>query len=241
MRIPKKISPNPVIEAVVELRFETCVPSEAVFGVVYPVLDKIVNGQFEKLPILQLPEQVRMNDVNFKFAPHFQFKNSDFQVNVGPRVLAIIATEPYKGWNEYSSIINEILNRLDELKIIKKVDRLGIRYVDFFDDLNITQKLKFKVQRFPYLLDSLSLASTFKVREPFTTNLNIATNQTITVKGKTRSGSIFDTDTYVEFEDTEYKFEDILDHINEAHNVGKEVFFSSLEGSFIAELNPEYD
>ncbi|MEA1988717.1 MAG: TIGR04255 family protein [Pseudomonadota bacterium] len=239
MPIPKKITPNPVVEAVVELRFDTNIPSEAVLGVVYPVLQEIINGEFEKLPILQLPEHVRMNDHNLKFAPHFKFKNDSYQVNIGPRVLAIVAVQPYKGWEEYSPLINKILSSFDDLNIIRTISRLGVRYIDFFNDIDINEKLKFKVQGFPYTLNDLTLSSSFKVRTPFTTNLHIATNQTIVTNNSTVSGSIFDTDTYIECNDP-YSLNDILERIESAHDVGKEVFFSSMNDDFIASLNPEY-
>lgn len=239
MRIPKKITPDPVVESVVELRFDTNIPFEAVLGIVYPVLSDLIKGNFDKFPVLQLPEQVRMSDRNLKFAPHFKFVNNHYQVNVGPRVLAIVAIRPYKGWEEFNSIINDILVQFEKLNIIKTVSRLGVRYVDFFDELNINDQLKFEVTGFPYKLNGLTLSSSFKVREPFTTNLHIATDQNIIIKGSSVSGSIFDTDTYIDCNKT-YSSSDILKLIEKAHDIGKEVFFNSLKDEFIDTLNPEY-
>ena len=35
MKIPKRINPCPIIEAIVEIRFEANIPPDAVFGVIY--------------------------------------------------------------------------------------------------------------------------------------------------------------------------------------------------------------
>ena len=71
MRLPKALDPSPIKEAVVEIRFETPLPSEAVFGVVY---NAIHDGypELEKLPILQVPEAVRAADPNLMFQPHYR-------------------------------------------------------------------------------------------------------------------------------------------------------------------------
>ena len=49
MSIPKKISPSPILEAVVEIRFENELPSEVIFGKLYGALSTEFD-QTEQLP-----------------------------------------------------------------------------------------------------------------------------------------------------------------------------------------------
>jgi len=58
MKIPKKIDPCPIVEAIVEIRFDSNLPGDAIFGVIYNQF-KEDYPKFTKLPILQLPEAIR--------------------------------------------------------------------------------------------------------------------------------------------------------------------------------------
>ncbi|MCE2887858.1 MAG: TIGR04255 family protein, partial [Pseudanabaena sp.] len=75
--IPKKITPCPILQAVVELRFETVLPSDAVFGILYSLLSSQYNT-FEKLPILQIPEILRSQDPNLRYQPAYKLIDDNF-------------------------------------------------------------------------------------------------------------------------------------------------------------------
>jgi len=63
MSIPKKITPCPIIDSTIELRFQTSVEPGAVFGIVYNAFKKEYPN-VEKMPILNVPEQIRLVDPN---------------------------------------------------------------------------------------------------------------------------------------------------------------------------------
>ena len=70
MAAPKKITPCPIIESVVEIRFDSAIPAEAIFGVVYNAFNDIFPNKPINLPILQIPEQIRNSDPNLQYKPH---------------------------------------------------------------------------------------------------------------------------------------------------------------------------
>ena len=37
IRLPEKINPCPILEAIVEIRFDSKVPHEAIFGIIYAI------------------------------------------------------------------------------------------------------------------------------------------------------------------------------------------------------------
>lgn len=238
VKIPKRITPDPILEAVVEFRFIATIPTDAIFGLVY---SKLLQDfpDYEALPILQLPEVVRNNDLNFEFAPHYKFKNERYQINVGPKVIAIINPNPYSGWNDYYDVIQKIIKDLAALNFIKTITRIGVRYIDFFDKINIFDHLEFNVVNFPFSSDQTSFATTF-LHDNFITNLQVSNANQILVNGDQFSGSIFDSDTYIE-EAIEFDQSEILKVINSVHNLEKKIFYTLIKNEFIATLNPEYD
>jgi uncharacterized protein (TIGR04255 family) len=69
MKLPKKISPCPIVEAIIEIRFDASLPGDAIFGIIYNMLkDEYTN--LEKLPILELPDAIRTTDPNLMYSPH---------------------------------------------------------------------------------------------------------------------------------------------------------------------------
>ena len=71
MRLPKSISPCPIREAIAEVRFESNVPADAVFGIVYQALQKDF-PKSEALPIVALPTLIRDATTDFVFQPHYR-------------------------------------------------------------------------------------------------------------------------------------------------------------------------
>lgn len=69
---PKKISPCPIVEASVEIRFTSEVLPDAIFGIIYQAFKDEFSSKPEKLPILQLPEQIRSMDRNLKISTLLQ-------------------------------------------------------------------------------------------------------------------------------------------------------------------------
>ena len=67
--LPKKINPCPILESIIELRFSTSFPHDAIFGIIYKEF-KDLYPKVEPLPILQLPEIVRREDKNLLYKPY---------------------------------------------------------------------------------------------------------------------------------------------------------------------------
>ena len=64
MKLPKEISPCPIIDTVIEIRFESTMPKEAkeaIFGIIFNEFNDRYPS-LEKLPILQIPEAIREAD-----------------------------------------------------------------------------------------------------------------------------------------------------------------------------------
>jgi len=146
MLLPKKIAPCPIIDALLEIRFETDVHPSAVFGIIYHAIStKYPN--VEKLPVLQVPEPVRDNDPTFKFKPYFKVTDNNYIVQIGPDVITISSHPKYAGWNSFSAEIFTLIHTVQNLDIVNSIVRLGLRYINFFPiDIfnNINLEILFK-------------------------------------------------------------------------------------------------
>lgn len=69
MKVPEFLGVNLIIDANIELRFDTNVFPNAVFGMLYNEF-KTYYDKVERLPILQIPEQLLETDPNFKYKAH---------------------------------------------------------------------------------------------------------------------------------------------------------------------------
>ena len=55
-------------------------------------------------------------------------------MQIGPDVVTVGSFPQYVGWNTFSEEIFKCLETFNDLNIIKEINRLGIRYINFFTD-----------------------------------------------------------------------------------------------------------
>ena len=235
--LPKKIVPDPIVEALVEIRFDPAVPEDAVFGVIYGRLSERFTG-YESLPILQLPEFVRRTDQNLAFQPHYRLENEKYVVQIGPRVLSFAAKEPYPGWEVFSNETFDIIGYVKQQKIAKRILRAAVRYTNFFSD-DVFSKINLNISLRGREFDREETFVRTIVREGrFRSILQVGNNVTLSQHGRVRKGSIIDVDTFTE------ETSDFLERpekvLNEAHEVEKRLFFTLLSENYLESLNPEY-
>lgn len=235
MNLPKSITPCPIIDALVEIRFEAGINSNAVFGVVYNELKE----KFEKvetLPILQLPEAVRTEDPKLKYKAYYKISNPEFVVQIGPDVMSISSFPKYVGWERFALTITEILNKVERTPAIKTVRRVGMRYINFFPidiypsiNLIITKKgadIPLEKAVFKTEIKDGDFSSTLQIANQVSLNKNM--------------GSIIDIDTSTS-QNLELSLKNKEKIINQAHTIEKKLFFELLKDEFLQTLQPKYE
>jgi len=236
MKLPKKINPCPIIEAIAEIRFESLVPADAILGVLYKDFKDDFPQPIVKLPILQIPEAIRLNDPNLLNKPYYQLKNGTFIFQIGPRALSVISQKEYVGWENYAKKINECFKKAQNLGIFSQIKRLGIRYVNFFDN-DIFEKINLEVLKEKETLKSEEFFIRTKLKAgQFVSNLQIANKAEIMRNNILSKGSIIDIDTFLE-KDNFVLTESLIEECRAEEN---KLFFSLLKEEFLKQLNPEY-
>lgn len=237
MELPKKINPCPLIDAVVELRFVPEQPAEAVFGILFSRL-KDSFPEFQKLPILQLPESIRNADPVLKFKPYYRISNKTYVVQIGPDVLAISSPDNYVGWDSLFETILSIWKAVDDLKVIKKAVRIGVRFINYFD-FDVYSKINMQITMNNSDLESDNKSIRAEIgRGDFRNIVNITNKARVEVKGELFEGSIIDIDTVYDHELS--GIDECIKVLSRAHDAEKFIFFSILDKSFIEELSPQY-
>lgn len=246
--IPIKLEPTPIVSAVVEIKFISSVPSEAVFGIMYPLLSKEYK-KLNKLPVLQVPNDIRDRDPNLIFAPHYEFYDEikNLKILVGPRVIAIAfhktENNEYPGWTEYiQEEIISIYSKVFTSGFIERINRFAIRYTDFFKS-NVFEHTKYKVSS-PEggnlgLNEKIQFSRNFQ-EEEFSHNIVISNNAEFIFNNKKEYGSIVDIDTYTENIDENFQ-NDYADILQKCHLLNKNKFFDILEKKYVdSEFNAKY-
>jgi uncharacterized protein (TIGR04255 family) len=241
MRLPKRLQKNPIIDAIAEVRFSSSIPNDAVIGLVYSKLQDTF-GKPENLPVLQIPAALRENDPNLKYQPCYRFTKPGNVLLVGPHNVAL-STYPYSDWGAASPLLNDVLSRLYDVRLFDRIERIGLRYVNFFENLNIFDHstLVLKVRNTSIANQSVTLrteasSNDFKV---VTQASNRATAQVASVS---KSGSILDLDITKENLNiaAEPLPSSLMNLFVSANRAADSAFFNVLADDFIATFGPEY-
>lgn len=240
MTLPKQISPCPINQAVVEIRFNSPLPPDAIFGVVFNKLKDSYNVA-ERLPILQIPEAVRNEDPNLLFQPHYKLLKDNYVLQVGPKVISLAITDQnYTTWESYYSEIQEVFEKINEIDFISEVLRVGLRFVNFFIDdiwenININVKIiNDEIQSDEIFVRTLLNKGEYKVNLQTGNQLKLEDDKQIV-----RRASVIDIDTFIQGEKIEF-FENMSSILESSHTIEKEIFFGLLKEDFLKSLNPEY-
>ncbi len=239
MDIPTKITPCPITEALVELRFDSSLPDDAVFGVIYNEF-RTEFSEVEKLPILQVPEVIRSKDQNLKYKPYYRLVKGDYIIQIGPKVFSLANIREYVGWGTFSDKIAKTFAVLSGLDIINTIVRFGLRYINLFADTNIYEKSMLKIQLGERNLYKNSNNLTMIIPTGnFQSKLVMVNRASVKLQReqKTVEGSLIDIDVWSE---RNINFENIEETVKNAHEEEKKLFFSLLNSNFLETMNPEY-
>lgn len=241
-KIPTKLDNCPIIESVLEIRFDSSFDR----NVVFPMLYSTISDDYlppTPLPILQIPENVRATDPNLCFQPYYRLvlkEDPNVSIQIGPRVIAFSFTQNYKGWDAFKSYVTKYVGQFQKTDVIKKVLRLGFRVINFFDwDIykkGIELQIFLSGNSIPY--HETALKTKF-IDGKYESTVNIINNATLNSINGNRLGSIIDIDTYSIR--CESFFDMISTYMDEAHSAEKSIFFNLLTEELIAELKPTYN
>lgn len=238
--IPKKLNVCPIQESILEIRFSTEYPDDAIFGMVYyKVKELFPNEKIEQLPVQNIPEQIRKLDPNFKYLANQRIVKDNLSFSVGPRSIVFGNHKNYVGWDSWSLFFNKIIEKINETDLLSNVERIGLRYVNLFE-VNIFNHVNIEL-----LINSNKILNeTTNIRTELNVGrliqiLQIGNAVNVTSNNTTKKASIIDIDCIFNF-DKEENFREYPKILDDLHLKEKELFFRILKDNFIEKLEPEY-
>lgn len=237
MKVASKIEPCPIIEAIMEIRFESKFEEGVVFGLVFNQLKneylKITN-----LPILEIPSSLRKRDPQLIYLPYYRVESitdNNKLVQIGPKVLSIIIKGNYPGWEVFKKEIQYGLQKLQESEVISSVSRFSLRYINFFDD-NILSKSNLSILLGGKPLDSVNTVMRFELKDDNIINvLTMASSAQLKIESVVRKGATIDIDTVFNgpFDSFFYQRDEIM---KKCHDAEKKLFFSLMSDDYESKL-----
>ena len=239
MKLPLSITPCPIADTVVEVRFETEVPEEAVLGVVYQVL-KVDFPKCTTLPVASLPSEMRKNDPNLASQPLHRLEGEHLTVMVGAQSVTVGIRGAYPGWGNVSEQFRMTLSRVAATGLIGKPRRLGLRYISFFNgDILPKLTLSVAIDGQPANGDGTHFKTVLTV-DDCRLLLQVGKDLML-VSEHDKTGSVIDIDSFVTEPEVVGGFDATLTaFLEKAHLAEKQLFFRLLKPDFLSTLNPTY-
>ena len=131
--LPTRLNPDAILEALVELRFETDELPEAIVGRLVDIPQWKAYAQ-ARLPLAELPQTLRDADANLRHQPTLELRRGDGlrAVKLGSRVVSYHVTTPYPGWEvfreEIGGVLRDVAARITDIRYV----RVGLRYINVF-------------------------------------------------------------------------------------------------------------
>lgn len=236
--LPKKIDPCPIVESIFEIRFNSNLPEDAIFGIFYNQF-KDQYPKFEQLPILQFPASFRSQDPALRYNPHYKTILDNYIIQLGPRSFSISNVDEYVGWEKFVEKINSTYAQVEQCGVIENIERLGLRYINILEGINIFEKSNFVLS---LKNNPITRKTNITTEIPFEKGmcvLRTTSDAQASLGGKAGKlvlGSVIDIDAVA----NQNEFKNIKEAIEYAHKIEKELFFNILSDDFIKTLNPEY-
>lgn len=240
--LPIKITPCPIVETVLEIRFSSLFPSEVIYGLFFNPLKEIFDSNIEKLPMAQIPDLIRNQDPNFKFKPYFRVVKDNTVFQFAPDLINIININSYLGWDVFFEKIKTILDSIASTNVINKIERISLRYIDFFE-LDIIDKINLDINLNNSILKSNEIFLRAKIENEEVDKILQVSNSAMIVKNSLPiNGSTLDID--ISLKDyskvSANDKENLYSLIDKLHTEEKETFFQLLKEDFLKTLNPKY-
>ena len=236
-KIPSKIDPDPIITAVIEVRFKTAIPESTVVGVIYGKL--IVD--YPNFKNLLVPFEMKQVIPQFKYSAESEISNNDYIIGIGRNVFSQKITNNYLGWNDFFSTFKNNFKKLIEIpKLIDSIERIGLRYINFFkNETSMFNSFKLNIdfsEKKLYSVEQTMFSTTLLVDD---IKLNLKVQDKASTP-QSKEGLLVDIDAYylVNEEKETKKWVNIVETL---HKEEKKLFFNLLKDEFLNKFNPQYE
>jgi uncharacterized protein (TIGR04255 family) len=245
--IAKKINPDNLKDALVEVRYTQGISPELMLGFVSSILAPL---GYQYLPVPNQNINIALNN-NQQIAFGLGSNSGGFLLKtiiriqfIANQIIFNCLADKYAGWEKYSQIISTIISSLFDKKAIKDFNRISIRYISEFKNIDIYQGIKGTID-----ISNAGLKLDNSILRLVDESDNLKTYVILTNKAKRISqspqgqkiieASLVDINVYENFNPVS-DLNILRNKLNQIHTKQKEVFFGLINNDFLDKLNPEY-
>lgn len=243
--LPTRLSKQPIIDAVAEIRFASTVDASLVLPGL--LLKNSPDLTVERLPIAEMPDFIRQNDENLRHQPLVRLMGQKFFYLIGTSSIAVACKLPYQGWSEFCPEIKSAIDIVANAGFVSEINRYSIKYADVVE-VNSQEEAK----RYLDLEVNVAGGSIMEGAFNLTTQVSegsiehmiqIAVFANVQLMdGSTRKGALIATDSIVQnlkipVKDFSSDSGKIFDDL---HLANKRRFFSCLTADALTFLGAEY-
>ena len=245
MNLPLKLGKAPLVEAVFDVRFTALFSASSILpGMLFSKLD--APRSVDRLPIANLPEQMRSNDPNLMYAPFVKIGWDAFTILISDRSVALACTIPYPGWPTFKRGILKVIEIIGTANVVQSIDRFSLKYVNVFPaelgEIGSIANLDVRIG--PYSAEGHNVQLRAEIQHgELIRVLTIASSAKSTfADGTSRSGPLLDIDIIAVIERTPFTkfFDNLSDRVELVHTEAKATFFTCVKPEIMKKLEPFY-
>jgi uncharacterized protein (TIGR04255 family) len=229
LKLPKKISPNPLISSTIEVRFVSDISSEEAFEAISKVLKK----DFPQLKKRDIPE--KKDTPELEYLAKYILSNDDYHIFIDNNIIAFENIGEYHLWDNYYPIVKENLLKISEVITINEIKGIGLRYISFFKEIDTLSEcfnFKFESPLLGYKLDN-EFFRTQLCKNDVNITLHLVRNAEIIKNEISDKGTLIDIDVTQSSNLSSSIGNDLFDIIQTLHQEEKTLFFSILNEDFL--------
>ncbi|MDR0699732.1 MAG: TIGR04255 family protein [Tannerella sp.] len=234
MLLPKKINPDNLKDTLVEIRYVQGIPPELMLGFASTILVPLPLG-YQYLPVPNQNINIALNNnqqIAFGVGNNSGgfFIKDDVRIQfVANQIVFNCLADKYVGWEKYFQIISDVIINLFDKEVIKDFNRISIRYISEFKNIDIYQGIKgtIDISNAGLKLDNsiLRLADESGNLKTYVTLTNKAKRRSLSPQGqKIIEASFIDINVYENFNPLS-NLDILMKRLNQIHTKQKEVFF----------------
>jgi uncharacterized protein (TIGR04255 family) len=236
MRVPIKIDPDNLRDAVVDIKFKPSVPAPTVLGYLHKVLSQHYSYNAGRTFNESIKVKGTANEINFAELPYYY--NDYCKVLITQNQINFNIISNYAGWADHFKAVKSLLKLIYDTNAIEQVTKVGIRYISEYSNKSVFQYLNGSFTIF----DSVKPTNNIQIRSLVEDGIY---KKVITIIDNFKKEDTNDVFSLIDV-DSQYvgdpimSYEQLIQIIDETHTKQKETFFSLVNETFLKERNAQY-
>lgn len=242
---PKRLGRSPLLEALVELRFEPATPTagDLLPGLLYPAVKEWhADVTVTPLPDAALARAIRERSQELMYKPSHRLMGGSNALQLGNRVISVSTTE-YLGWPQFKGMVESLLSNLRRTGFVKTPERFSLKYINVIPSTEAERQLALVDLRIEIAggppSDKGFMLRIERVDEGFVTIIQVAPNAIAksSITAQEVHGLLIDLDTVRGALPNDF-LNSPGELLEKAHAITKYNFFSLLTKSTLERLEP---